>query len=312
MIGMPSMEGVAVQVSLVSADPLISMVNSSRPGPDGRFQMRGLTPGKYTVFAVTVPGPQPQMFFNGVPAPPAQPSRLDDAQKLWARTEIMVEAQSIAQVSLSLQPGRSISGVVAYEMEKPPDMSRARVTVTLNPAISGPSPYFGPPPQVQAGPDGRFTLNGIFPGTYTLRATGNTIKSSIVNGQDTLDFPLEFTAETDIAGAVVTLTDLTTELSGTITDASGRPAFAYTIIAAAADPRFWIAGSRRIVTTRPDTNGRYVFRNLPPGDYVLAAVTELEPGRQYDPELLRTLAASSPRVSLGEGAKLAQSLRVGR
>lgn len=312
LIGMPSMDGVAVQVSLLSADPLISMVNSSRPGPDGRFQMRGLTPGKYTLFAVTVPAPQQTLSVTGVPAAPPPPPRLDDAQKLWARTEVIIEPQSIAQVSLSLQPGRSISGVVAFDMEKPPDLSRARITVTLNLATSGPSPYYGPPPQVQAGPDGRFTLNGVLPGTYVLRATGNIMKSSIVNGQDTLDVPLEFTAETDIVGAVVTLTDRTTELSGTITDASGHAAFAYTIIAAATDPRFWIPGSRRIVTTRPDTAGRYVFRGLPPGEYVLAAVTELEPGRQFDPELLRTLAASSPRVSLGEGAKLAQSLRVGR
>jgi hypothetical protein len=223
----------------------------------------------------------------------------------------MVEPQSIAQVSLALQPGRSLSGVVEFDMHTPPDLSRSRITVTLNVASMGPSPYFGPSPQAQAGPDGRFTLNGVIPGTYVLRASGN-VKSSIVNGLDTLDFPLDFTAETDIAGAVVTMTDRMTELSGTITDEAGQPAFAYTIIAAAADPRFWTPGSRRIVITRPDTSGRYMFRSLPPGDYVLAAVTDLEPGRQFDPELLRTLAASSPRVTLGDGAKLTQSLRVGR
>jgi hypothetical protein len=310
-IGMPSMDGVAVQVSLVSADPLLSMVNSTRPGADGRFQMRGLAPGKYTVFATTVPAPPTPTFVNGVPTPPSQPPRLDDAQKLWARAEVMVEPESNAQVNLSFQPGRSISGVVLFDMDKPPDLSRSRVTVTLNAATMGPAPYFGPPPQTQAGPDGRFTLNGVVPGTYVLRATGN-IKSSIVNGQDTLDFPLDFTGETDVTSAVVTLTDRTSELSGTITDEAGRPAFAYTIIAAAADPRFWTPGSRRVVTTRPDTSGRYVFRNLPQGDYLLAAVTDLEPGRQFDPELLRTLAAASMRVSLSDGAKLTQSLRVGR
>jgi hypothetical protein len=310
-IGMPSMDGVAVQVSVASAEPLLGFVNSTRPNTDGRFQLRGLAPGKYTVVAVTVPGPPVPTFLNGVPAPPSQPPRLEDAQKLWARTEVIVEPQSNTQVSLSLQPGRSISGVVVFEMDKPPDLSRSRMTVTLNVATSGPMPYMGPPPQTQIGPDGRFTLNGVVPGTYVLRAAANT-KSSIVNGQDTLDFPLDFTGETDIAGAVITLTDRTSELSGTITDEAGRPAFAYTIIAAAADPRFWTPGSRRIVTIRPDTSGRYIFRNLPPGDYVLAALTDLEPGRQFDPELLRTLASSSIRLSIGDGAKLTQSIRVGR
>ena len=41
-------------------------------------------------------------------------------------------------------------------------------------------------------------------------------------------------------------------------------------------------------------------------------MTNLEPGRQFDPELLRTLAATSMRMAIGDGAKLTQSLRVGR
>jgi hypothetical protein len=312
MIAMPPLDGVVIQVSLVSADPLFGNVNSNRPGQDGRFQFRGIAPGRYVVVATTVPAPPTPTFINGVPTPPPpQPPRIDDAQKLWARTEVTVESQSTTQISLSLQPGRSISGIVTFEMDKPPDLSRARFTVTANMATTGPMPYFGQAPTAQVGPDGRFTLNGVVPGTYVLRATGN-IKSSMVNGQDTLDFPLEFTAEHDITGVVVTLTDRMTELTGTITDEAGRPGFAYTIVAAAADPRYWTPGSRRIVTTRPDTSGRYTFRNLPPGDYLLAALTELEPGRQFDQELLRTLAGSSMRVTLGEGTKLTQSLRVGR
>ena len=49
----------------------------------------------------------------------------------------------------------------------------------------------------------------------------------------------------------------------------------------AADSRYWIPGSRRIGTSRPATDGRYSFRSLPPGDYVLAVVTDLEQGAQY-------------------------------
>ena len=74
------------------------------------------------------------------------------------------------------------------------------------------------------------------------------MKSAIVGGQETLDFPLEVTGERDIADAVLTVTDKTQELTGVLTDASGKPAVDYIILAVAADTRFWTPGSRRIVT----------------------------------------------------------------
>jgi hypothetical protein len=64
------------------------------------------------------------------------------------------------------------------------------------------------------------------------------------------------------------------------------------------------------VTTRTNTDGRYTFRTLPPGNYLIAVVTDLEPGSQYDAEFLKSLLGASVRVSLGEGAKVQQDLRV--
>jgi hypothetical protein len=83
------------------------------------------------------------------------------------------------------------------------------------------------------------------------------------------------------------------------------------VIAAAVDPQYWTPGSRRILTSRPGPLGRYTFRNLPPGSYYLAVVTDLEPGGQFDPELLKTLT-SGVRVTLTEGGKLQQDLRIAR
>ena len=94
-----------------------------------------------------------------------------------------------------------------------------------------------------------------------------------------------------------------------ITDGAGKPAVDYSIIVAPADPRFWRPGARRVQMTRPDTNGRYVFRSLPPGDYMLAAVTDIEQGSQFDPEFLKTLAGGSVRINMTEGGKVMQDLR---
>jgi protocatechuate 3,4-dioxygenase beta subunit len=307
-------QGVAVQVALLSEDPVTGgNTMSTRINADGRFTFRGVAPGRYTVLAQTVAAPRPPMqFAPGMPPPtPAPPPVLADTERLWGKTEISVDGPSPQSVSLALQPGKSISGIVQFEMERPPDLTRARTMVTLGVAPAPQTMSVGPAPTAAIGPDGRFTLNGIMPGRYILRASGGLMKSSIVNGQDTLDFPLEFTGERDLGGAVITVTDRASELSGVITDGAGKPAVDFTIVVAPSDPRFWVPGGRRILITRPDTGGRYTFRSLPPGDYMVAAVTDMEQGGQFDPEFLKAIAGASVRVIVHESAKVSQDLRVG-
>jgi hypothetical protein len=197
-------------------------------------------------------------------------------------------------------------------MERPPDLARNRFNVMLTPAPSAQMMSVGPAPQAQIGPDGRFTLVGVIPGQYTIRATGGTMKSAMSGGQDTLDFPLDFSGERDVTDAVLTVTDRVSELSGVLTDGAGKPAVDYSIVVAPSDPRFWRPGSRRVMVTRPDTAGRYLFRSLPPGDYMLAAVTDIEVGGQFDPEFLKTLSGNSVRINIMEGGKVTQDVRVAR
>ena len=52
---------------------------------------------------------------------------------------------------------------------------------------------------------------------------------------------------------------------------------------------------------RPDDSGTYRFAGVPPGDYYLAVVADLEPGSWYDPLLLEELSKTAARVSVGEG-----------
>jgi protocatechuate 3,4-dioxygenase beta subunit len=315
-IATPLWQGAAVQVSLQSNDPGTDGMSmpSTRAGQDGRFTLRNIAPGRYTVFAQTVPAPQQMTFVSGSPTPQMSgpPPQLDDSQKLWGRAAVSVEGQSNVSVSIQLQRGRSISGVVVFEMARMPDLSRTRPTVSIMNAPGAQTVMFSQPPQAQVGLDGRFTLTGVFPGKYVLRTGGGLMKSAMSGGQDVLDFPLEFDGDRDITDAVLTVTDTSSELSGTLTDAMGKPTVEYTVIAAAADTRFWTPGSRRIALARPGADGRYIFRSLPPGDYLLAAVSDLEPGGQYDPEFLKTLGPASMRVRIAEGAKLSQDLRIGR
>jgi hypothetical protein len=306
---------VGIQVSLQNQDPMFSgATTSTRADPTGKFSFRSVAPGKYFVMAQTVAAPPRVTVVNGVPSQQGPPPQLDDSQKLWARKAVTVEGQSSLTVNLALQPGRSISGAIVFDMARPPDLTRTRVTATLAPAPG--QSTMGPLPQAVVAADGRFTLAGVVPGKYALRANGpGVLKSSIVNGEDTLDFPMDFTGDSDVTDAVLTLMEVSklTSLTGTLTDAAGRPAVDYTVIAATSDQKYWTPGSRRIAVSRPGPDGRFTFGNLPAGDYLLAAANNLESGAQFDPEFLKSLTTGvAMHVSVAEGAKVSQDLRVAR
>jgi hypothetical protein len=89
----------------------------------------------------------------------------------------------------------------------------------------------------------------------------------------------------------------------------GQPATGVTVILFASDERFWTPGSRRIQAIRPASDGQYATRTLPPGDYRLVVVTDVEPGRWFDPAFLRTLGGFST-ISLTPGAKMVQDFRI--
>lgn len=304
----PPETGVNVQYNIINDDPAGSSSDGGqRRDQNNRVFFMGLHPGKYTVIVQTVPAPV--AFVQGQPRPAPV---LAPAQKMFASVPVEVNGEQLIAVSATLRPARTVSGRVIFNTTRPADLTRSNVTVTLNPAPLGQGVFFDGPQQAQVNADGTFTITGVIPGRYTLRANGagGYLRSSSVAGQDTLDIPLEFTGERDITDAVLTMADSASSLVGTLTDASGRPVFDYTLVVASTDTRYWLPGTRRITTIRPGPDGHYSISSLPPGSYFLAAVQDLEFGAQFDPEFLRELLPASVPVTIVEGGKTTQDLRV--
>jgi hypothetical protein len=136
------------------------------------------------------------------------------------------------------------------------------------------------------------------------------VDAAVINGQDTTDFPIEIRASQHVTGATLTFTDRQSEFSGAVVNERNEPVSAYTVIVYPADQRYWIGQSRRTQTSRPGTDGRFTFRNLPPGDYRLATVFDPEPGSWYDPAFLQQLDGSSTRFSIAAGEKKAMDVRL--
>ena len=106
-------------------------------------------------------------------------------------------------------------------------------------------------------------------------------------------------------------TDRQAQLDGKVQNASGAPVPDVFVILFAADPDGWYAQSRRIRSLRPSTDGTYSFKSLPSGDYLVAAVDDVEPGEWFDPAFLQRLLPAATKITIAEGEKKVQNVRVG-
>lgn len=301
----------------------IQGVRSATIRADGTFAFTGVPPGRHTltVFASLPTSP------SGVaaPMPPGAPlmemqvavrmKEMSPREILWGTVDVTMAGRPTDGVVVTMQRGMAISGSVAFEGGAPPaDLTRVSLKATpldANDATLAFELPGAPPAQLDAG--GRFTIRGVVPGQYRIAASGApgfSLKSAAFGGRDALDFSVDVKPGEDVAAGVVTFTTRSADVNGALVDASGAAAAQHTVIIFAADNRFWTPQSRRIQGVRPATNGRFSFRGLPPGDYRLAAVTDVEPGQWFDPEFLRQVAGASTPLTLLEGEKKEQSLRV--
>ena len=326
-----------IQVSLVNtafAVPGISP-GSARADAQGAFRIPNVPPGQYTLVArATIggagreagsgregalgpggrgqgPGGRGEMLAGRGRGALAGPDQI----RLWATADVTVDGRNVSNVVLTLQPGMSVSGRIVFEGTAQPPTDLTRMRVTLSPVVAPGSP--GEIASTAAGrvdAEGRFTLASVVPGRYRLTGTGAGagwfLGSSTVEGQDSLDFPVEVKPNQSINGAVITFVDRQSELTGTIVNERAQPVPDYTLILYPADQRFWAPQSRRIQSARPATDGRFTFRNLPAGDYRLVPVYDPEPGSWFDPAFLLQLETASVRVTIAEGEKKEQHLRV--
>jgi hypothetical protein len=243
----------------------------------------------------------------------ADPSALGER---WATQELIVNGQDQKGVVLNLRPGMTASGRVTFLGPPAPGTWRAALALTVseNPAGSA------MPAQAEARADGTFTIAGLAPGRYRLHAAiaapsgsagGWFLRSVLSHGQDLLDGTLDVAPGQDVSELSVVFSDRQTDLSGTLSDSAGRPVAGFDVVVFAADRRFWTPESRRIAHVLLGRNGRFVFAGLPPGDYLLAAVTHVEADDLDDPAWLDAVAALAVHTTLVDGEHKVQDIRIG-
>jgi hypothetical protein len=77
------------------------------------------------------------------------------------------------------------------------------------------------------------------------------------------------------------------------------------------EPRFWLPLSRRVVQTKPGSDGTFAIRNLPAGKYYVCGLSEIDPSRLADPHFLEQLVPTSFTITLAEGESKRQDVKIG-
>lgn len=230
---------------------------------------------------------------------------------LYAEQPLTVAEGDLANVLVVVSPGGSLSGTVSFRGSPTPPREATQVRIEA-PAVDPTD--LGRNPAVRIDADGRFTLDAVSPGAHWIRAQpgirGWTLASVLLNGRETIDSPVDVKGGQAIGGLVLTFTDRLTEINGTLSDSQSRPVPDFTVLAFPTDATLWRPQSRHIVTTRPDQNGKYQLRGLPPGDYFVVPIDPAQPGEWYDAAFLELHQQSAARISLNEGETKTQDFKL--
>ena len=104
-------------------------------------------------------------------------------------------------------------------------------------------------------------------------------------------------------------TDRVTTVAGQFADDKGVPITDGTVVIFSSEAEKWFDNSRSVRTARPDLQGQYQIRGLPPGDYLAVALEYVQDGVWNDPEYLESIRRYAQKLSLKEGESRTISLK---
>jgi hypothetical protein len=279
--------------------------------PDGTFRIPAVGPGDYMLTARATPA---GVVSNGLSGGPA----------LWSETTLSVSGDDISGLALTLEPGPALTGRVTFAegtMKPPADLTQWRVALVTPASLTRRGPVMGslnPAAPIALKADGTFEIAGIPPGGFLFQLTGPGVgpagwwMTSMMSGdRDLLDRLIQVRPGSPSMNVVLSMSDRHTELSGTLRTSTGQPHADVFVIAFSTDRAMWGPSARRVRAVRPGSDGRFSMPDLPPGEYLLGVVTDIEPEDWQNPALLERLAPTSVKVTLGDGEKKVQDLQLG-
>jgi hypothetical protein len=261
---------------------------------NGRIDRRALVPGRYRLLA------RASSSRAGTGDSTATP--LD----LWAATDIVINGEIERELTVVLQPGMTVAGTLRGDPGV--DLSSSRLILTR---VSN-EPGVGVA-QIPIGRDGSFVVKGVAPAEYVLGLSGThdlTIGAARSTSGSIVDARVVVEPGLDIMDLNILIARSRTSLEGHLVDSLRRPAPDHAIVVFPVDRSLWMPGSPRIRQTRPALDGSYAVADLPPGEYLVSAVTELEPADLADVSFLELLAGSATTVAISDSEPAVLNMQI--
>jgi len=215
--------------------------------------------------------------------------------------------------NMMLSRGAVVEGFVEWETTTGvPPASREGILVRM-PMEDGSD--FGDAVTGYVGTNDQWRINGIMTGRHFFRVDGLPVgwhmKRVEFQGADVTDIARNYEYNQTVSGIKIVLSDRATVLRGFVTPRGRDDVQSYAVVAFSTSPLHWFSQSRYTQLTYPDPLGRFEFRGLPPGTYVLAATREVDRSDLGDPRVFDRLLKRegvSPPFSLRESQVFRQDV----
>jgi hypothetical protein len=321
-----SSDGKPVEGALITAQPksmdgagmmMGGMGGTGRSDKNGAFTITNVGPGDYVLQSRAF---QIQMSSTGGGDNMVFTARIGGGGDGGADSEfgampLSVSGEDVSNLVLVTAKGASASGRLTFEGGAPPTsgITNIRVMPVSPDGDGGPMMMMGGNGgNVKA--DGTFEIKGLS-GSRLFRLTNLpaawTVKSVRVNAADITDAGMEFKPGEAVTGVDITLTSKLSQVAGTVTGAGSEPVKDYTVVIFSDDPQRWtLPNTRYVAGRRPDLNGKFEVKPLPPGSYYAAALEYLPSGEWNDPEVLERLKPNAKKFTLDEGESKTLELKI--
>ena len=278
-------------------------------GPDGSFMLQNITPGEYVL----------EVRPMGRPGMPG----FSAAEAEFALMPITVNGQDISGLVITTGLGATVTGRVIFDTTHPapqggPVMNAPGQSPRVMFQSSDPGGMPGMMGMMGMTPDngvvdasGRFQLTGIAgKGLFRVMNTPSATKSVMLQGDDITDLPHEVKPGANLEGLEIVLTNLQTTVNGTVRNVRGETVNDYVVAVFPSNLREGTNPGRFIRTVRPDQQGNFVTKGLPPADYYAVAIESLEQGEQWDPAFQDRVRPRAKAFRLNEGQTLSLDLQL--